>query len=118
MNYFELYEFPIQLYVDQVMLKKKYLELSRRYHPDYFVQQGEAAQQDVLEKSAFVNKAYKTFSNKDETIKYVLELKGMLQENEKYNLPADFLMDMMELNEQFAEIQHDPETKENAIQKI
>ena len=118
MNYFDLYELPVQLSVNQQMLKKKYLELSRRYHPDYFTQQSEAAQQEALEKSAMVNKAFKTFRNEDETIKYVLELKGMLQENEKYDLPPDFLMDMMELNEHLLEIQFDPESREKASEKI
>ena len=46
-----------------------------------------------------INKGYKTFQNDDETIKYVLQLKGLLEEDEKYELPPDFLMEMMELNE-------------------
>jgi len=63
-----------------------------------------------------VNKAFKVFQNRDETIKYVLQLKGLLEEEEKYNLPPDFLMEMMELNEQMmdAKMEQDPE----AIAKI
>ena len=83
MNYFEVFALPVQMLVDKQVLKKKYFELSRRFHPDYFVQQDEAAQQDALEQSALINKAFKTFTNRDETIKYVLELKGLLKENEK-----------------------------------
>ncbi|CAN5833713.1 hypothetical protein BH10BAC2_BH10BAC2_22090 [soil metagenome] len=57
---------------------------------------------DVLEKSSLVNKAYKTFQNADATIKYVLIQKGLLEEGEKYQLPPDFLMAMLDLNEQLA----------------
>ena len=118
MNYFEVYEFPVQLSIDKTVLKQKFFELSRRYHPDYFTLQERNAQQQALEQSALVNKAFKTFSSQDETIKYVLELKGLLSENEKYNLPAAFLMDMLELNETVAEAQFDSAEKNAALQKV
>src|SRR6476469_2701683 len=102
MNYFEVFDIPVQLSVDKALLKKKYFELSRRFHPDYFVQQDEAAQQHALEQSALINKAFKTFSIQDETIKYVLEQKGLLKENEKYNLQTDFIIEMMKLNKRLA----------------
>jgi molecular chaperone HscB len=57
-------------------------------------------QSEALEKSSIVNKAYKVFQNQDETIKYVLQQKGLLEEEEKYQLPPEFLMEMMELNEE------------------
>lgn len=38
-------------------------------------------------------------------MKYVLQLKGLLAEEEKYQLPPDFLMEMMELNEQLMDAQ-------------
>lgn len=118
MNYFEVYELPVQLVVDKQVLKKKYFELSRRFHPDYFAQQDVAAQQEALEQSALINKAFKTFSNRDETIKYVLELKGVLTESEKYNLPPDFLMEMMELNERVAETAIDPAERTAVQQEV
>jgi molecular chaperone HscB len=118
MNYFELYELPVQLSVDKSLLKKKYFELSRRYHPDYYIQQDDAAQQEALDQSALINKAYKTFSSQDETIRYVLALKGLLIENEKYELPPDFLMDMMELNESVAEAQFDPAARAAVLQNV
>lgn len=118
MNYFELYELPVQLSVDKETIKKKYFELSRRHHPDYFIQQEAAAQQQALEASAVVNKAYKTFSSQDATIKYVLELKGLLMEAEKYNLPPSFLMEMMELNEALEEASDDANEQAAALQKV
>jgi molecular chaperone HscB len=118
MNYFELYDLPVQLSVDKARLKKKYFELSRRYHPDYFIQQDAASQQEALDQSAMINKAYKTFSSQDETIRYVLAMKGLLTENEKYELSPAFLMDMMELNESVAEASFDPVARSVVLQKV
>src|SRR3954470_11591822 len=100
MNHFELFEIPVTLQPDLQQVKQKFYLLSRKYHPDFFTQENDFEQAEALEKSSQVNKAFKVFQNRDETIKYVLQLKGLLEEEEKYNLPADFLMEMMELNEQ------------------
>jgi molecular chaperone HscB len=99
MTYFELFNIPVQLKVSTAALSKTFFELSRRYHPDYFTNQPQAQQQEALEKSALLNKAWKTFQQPDELIKYVLQQKGLLQEEEKYELPAEFLMEVMDINE-------------------
>ena len=99
MNYFEIFEMPLSLHIDRNELSKKYFELQRKYHPDFFSKAGESEQAEMLEISSMINRGYKIFTNADETIKYVLQLKGLLEENEKYELPRDFLMKMMELNE-------------------
>ena len=103
MTYFELFEIPVKLKVDGTTLKKKFFELSRKYHPDHFAGAAEKEQSESLEKSAQLNKALKTLQNPGETIKYVLQLKGLQEEEEKYQLPPDFLMEMMEINEQLAD---------------
>lgn len=100
MTYFELFNIPVQLKVNAASLSKKFFELSKKYHPDYFANETEQIQADVLEKSALLNKAWKTFQNPDATIKYVLQQKGLLAEEEKYELPAGFLMEVLEINEQ------------------
>jgi molecular chaperone HscB len=100
MNYFELFDLPVSLNVDKSRLAKKYFELQKKYHPDYFTQATEAEQEEALEKSSAVNKALKILKDKDSTIKYLLQLKGLLEEEEKYLLPPDFLMEVMELNEE------------------
>ena len=103
MTYFELFDIPVQLKVNIASLSKKFFELSKKYHPDYFARENPAAQAEALEKSALLNKAWKTFQNPDATIKYLLQEKGLLEEEEKYNLPPDFLMEVMDINEQLME---------------
>jgi len=104
MDYFELFEIPVQLKVDTTRLSGKFFELSRKFHPDYFAGEEEGAQAAALEQSANLNKAWKIFQNPDATIKYVLQEKGLLEEEEKYELPPDFLMEVMDLNEQLMEM--------------
>lgn len=112
MNYFELFDIPVQLKINKTKLASKYFELNRKHHPDYFVNENPEKQQSVLEISAQLNKAYKTFQNTDETIKYTLQLKGLLQEEEKYQLPQGFLMEVLEINEQLMDMHGDPAGKD------
>lgn len=103
MNYFELFDLPISFQINLQELKGKFYSLSRKYHPDFVAQENENEKNTALEISSQINKAYKTFQQPEETIKYVLHLKGLLEEEEKYQLSSDFLMDMMELNENVEE---------------
>jgi molecular chaperone HscB len=117
MKYFKLFEIPVSLKVNTAGLPKKYFELSRKFHPDYFINESQEAQAEALEKSAMLNKALKTFQQPDETIKYVLKEKGLLLEEEKYELPPDFLMEVMEINEQLMDAD-DKEVSNSLKQKI
>lgn len=99
MNYFELFDIPVSFKIDKASLSKKYFELQKKYHPDFYTQSTDEEKMEALEKSSLINKALKTLQNEDETIKYVLLQKQLLEEEEKYALPPDFLMEMLELNE-------------------
>lgn len=99
MTYFEMFDIPVQLKVNTATLSQKFFALSRQFHPDYFANESSEVQNDTLEKAALLNKAWKTFQQPDATIKYVLEQKGLLVEEEKYDLPPTFLMEILEINE-------------------
>ena len=118
MNHFDLYGLPVSLQPDEKQVKQKFYELSRKYHPDFFTGASEEEQANALELSSQVNRAYKIFQNKDETIKYVLQQKGLLAEEEKYELPPSFLMEMLELSEQMMEAKTDDDKEAMApVQK-
>lgn len=99
MNYFELFEIPVHLKVNTAELKQKFYSLSKKYHPDYAARGSEEQQGKALDMSAILNKAWNTFQDTDATIKYVLREKGLLEEEEKYELPPAFLMEVLEINE-------------------
>jgi molecular chaperone HscB len=113
MNIFELYNIPLSFSPDLVQVKKTFYVLSKQYHPDFAGDSSEAEKQELLEKSAMINTALKIFQSKDLLIKYILQQKGLLEEEEKYNLDPSFLMEVMELNEQVMELQD----TENEIKK-
>ena len=107
MNYFELYNLPILFHIDEVQVKKKFYELSKNFHPDFHVNESEEKQQEILELSTLNNKAYQVLSNPLKRIEYILQLNNVMTEGDKYQLPQDFLMDMMDVNEALMEQEFD-----------
>ena len=107
MNYFELYDIPESFEIDQAALKRKFLELSKKYHPDFHTLNDEGEQEDALKMSVLNNEAYKTLKNKELLTAYILELNGItLGDND--SIPQDFLMEMMDINERLMDVQMDP----------
>lgn len=103
MNYFDLFELPVAPRVDKSSLAKKYFELQKRYHPDFFSNASEEDREEALQKSAAINKAFNIFQDEQKTIEYFLQERKLIAEEEKYNLPPDFLMEMMDINESLDE---------------
>lgn len=121
MNYFDLFGLPVQLKVDRSVLPKRYFELSRKFHPDFYTNATPAEQERALEITANLNKAFKTLQDEDATIKYVLQLRGLIEEEEKYELPPGFLMEVLEINEQLMDVEDDKELRaklDRAIQHL
>ena len=108
-SYFELYDLPLSFKVDETRLKKKFYALSKEYHPDFHANEPQEKQDEVLDLSTFNNKAYKVLSDPLKRIEYILELHDMLAEGDKYTLPQDFLMDMMDVNEAMMDMEFDPD---------
>jgi molecular chaperone HscB len=104
MNYFEFYSINESFNPDAALLKKKFYELSKRYHPDFYANEDDAKQQEILELSTLNNKAYQTLSDPYKRLEYILKLHDRLNEGAKPQLPADFLMEMMDINERLIEV--------------
>lgn len=108
-NYFDFFGIPVGLKVDAALLRKKFLDNSRKYHPDFHTLHSEAAQSEALEMSTVNNQAYKTLSDNDKRLEYVLRISGVLGENGgEDKLPQSFLMEMMEVNEKIMELEFEP----------
>ena len=99
MNYYDLFEIKMSPVVDQGTLAKKYFELQKRYHPDFFSQATEIEKSNAEEISSNINKAFIIFKDAQKSIEYFLNQTNVLSPEEKYTLPADFLMEMMDINE-------------------
>lgn len=108
-SYFEFYDLPQSFSVDEAQLKRKFYALSKQYHPDFHANESQAKQDEILELSTINNKAYKVLSDPLKRIEYVLELHDLIAEGDKYTLPQEFLMDMMDVNEALMDMEFDPD---------
>ncbi len=106
MNYFEFYNIPESFHPDLAYIKKKFYELSKKYHPDFFANEDDAKQQEILELSTLNNKAYNTLNDENNRLEYILKTHNLLVEGAKPQLPSDFLMEMMDLNERLMEVEN------------
>jgi molecular chaperone HscB len=103
MNYFEFYGLPESFEIDAAQLKKKFYELSKKYHPDFYAAESAEKQEEVLQLSTLNNKAYQVLSNPDKRVDYILRQHQLLAEGDKYPLAPAFLMEMMDINEQITD---------------
>jgi len=107
MNYFEFYGIPVSFRIDEAALRSMYYRNSKRYHPDFHTLSGEEQQADMLDMATLNNDAYQTLSDPDKRMRYVLKVKGLLEEENKLSVPQEFLVDMMEINEALMELEFD-----------
>ena len=105
MNYFDFYGITETFSPNAAQLKKQFYALSKQYHPDFFANEDDAKQQEILELSTLNNKAYQTLSDPNRVMEYILRTHNLVNEGAKPQLPADFLMEMMDINERLMEIE-------------
>jgi molecular chaperone HscB len=116
MNYFEFYNLPISFNVDAAALKKTFYSFSKKYHPDFFTMESDEEKAKILELSTLNTQAYKTLSDTERRMKYVLELTGAMGEEGQNKLPQDFLGEMMDINEAIMELEFDPDME--AVERV
>lgn len=107
MNYFDFYEIPISFLPDEEEIKKKFYENSKKYHPDFYINENAEKQNEILNLATFNTNAFNVLSSLDKRIEYILQLYQLIHDSEKYTLPQDFLMEMMIINEEVMEAKSD-----------
>ena len=120
MNYFEFYNIPMTFKVDAAALKKQFYRNSKKYHPDFFTTESDEKQAEILELSTLNNKAYKVLKNADARMKYILDTQGIYGKEGENKLPQEFLMEMMDINEEIMELQFDfnPTAYEKVMEQV
>lgn len=109
MNYFEFYNIKPSFYIDEEYLKKMFYQYSKDFHPDFHALKSEEEQQKMLDLSTLNNKSFYVLKSFNTRLEYLLKIKGVLVEEEKYALAPDFLMEMMEMNEEIMDLSFDPD---------
>ena len=107
MTHFQFFKLPVSFYLDEKELKRRYLQNSKKYHPDFFTLESEDKQTEVLELSTQNNNAYKTLSDFERRMAYILKEKGILGEEGNNNISQEFLMEVMEIQESIMELEFD-----------
>ncbi len=76
-DYFSYLGVPRKLNLDQADLDQKFRSLSRHFHPDYFYNATPNERRASLERSSYLNDAYRTLRQPIARIGYLLELEGL-----------------------------------------
>ena len=108
-DYFVFYGLTETFLPDEAALKRLYYAKSRETHPDFHATTAPENQAEMLRQATLNTDAYRTLAHPDQRMAYLLRRHGLLEEGKQEQLPPDFLMDMMDLNEQLMDLEIAPE---------
>jgi molecular chaperone HscB len=103
-DYFQVLGVPRQLVLDAAALQKRYYELHRRLHPDFYQTGPQAARQASLRNTAAVNRAYRTLCDPVDRGLYWLTLQGQSLGAGNNQVPPELAALVFELQEQLEEL--------------
>jgi len=106
-DYFSFLGLPRKLNIDAADLEQRFRALSRQFHPDYFYNATPVERRASLERSSYLNDAYRTLRQPISRIEYLLKLEGLgaagPAEASK-QVPPGLLEEVFALNEELDEI--------------
>jgi len=106
-DYFSFFGIPRRLLIDSADLEQRFRTLSRQFHPDYFYNATPAERRASLERSSYLNDAYRTLRNPIARVEYLLRIEGLGPkgpQDASAQVPADLLEEVFALNEELDEI--------------
>lgn len=106
-DYFSYLGLPRKLRIDADEVEQRFRSLSRQFHPDYFYNATPAERRASLERSSYLNDAYRTLKDPVHRVEYLLGLEGYAPrgpEEASKQVPAALLEEVFALNEELDEI--------------
>ena len=109
-DFFSFLGVPRRLGLDPQDLERRFRDLSRKFHPDYFYNAPPAERLASLERSSYLNDAYRTLKQPISRIAYLLEIEGMWTSADKggghaaKQAPPALLEEVFALNEELDEV--------------
>ena len=76
-DYFSFLGLPRKLAMNAADLEQRFRSLSRQFHPDYFYNATPAERRASLERSSYLNDAYRTLRKPPARLEYLLKLEGL-----------------------------------------
>jgi molecular chaperone HscB len=99
-DHFAVLAVPRQLALERAELERRFHQLNRRFHPDYFRLRSPEEQAISLENSAAVNTAYRALRDPVSRVEYLLQQEGMaLGSAGQAKPPAELFEEILELQE-------------------
>ncbi|XP_006571447.1 iron-sulfur cluster co-chaperone protein HscB, mitochondrial [Apis mellifera] len=117
LTYFDIIDIPKTYDVNITEIQKKYKELQKLLHPDKFSNKSDKEKQFSEILSSLVNKAYSTLLHPLKRGLYMLELNGITISEGTDNVNAEFLMEIMEKNEEIEDAANNEEKIKKLIQE-
>jgi molecular chaperone HscB len=106
-DYFSFLGLPRRLALNVADIERRFRDLSRRFHPDYFYNTPAAERLASLERSSYLNDAYRVLRNKVTRVEYLLGLEGLAPtktDGGAATVPPALLEEVFALNESLEEI--------------
>jgi molecular chaperone HscB len=106
-DYFAFLGITRTLTVASDELERRFRTLSRQFHPDYYYNATPAERRASLERSSYLNDAYRTLRNPISRVEYLLGLEGYAArspEEASRQVPPALLEEVFALNEELDEI--------------
>ena len=105
-DYFTFFGLPRKLSLSEADLEARFRGLSRQFHPDYFYNASAPERRASLERSSYLNDAYRTLKHPATRLEYLLQLEGMAARNpeEASKVPSALLEEVFALNEELDEV--------------
>jgi molecular chaperone HscB len=106
-DYFAFLGLPRRLTIDAQDLEKRFRDLSRQFHPDYYYNAAPAERLASLERSSYLNDAYRTLKNPVSRVEHLLAIEGLppaKSEEGTAKVPPSLLEEVFALNEELDEI--------------
>jgi molecular chaperone HscB len=106
-DYFSFMGLPRRLNLDAAELEQKFRALSRQFHPDYFYNAAPTERRASLERSSYLNDAYRTLRNPASRLEYLLKIEGLAPKTAQEasrQVPPALLEEVFALNEELDEI--------------
>jgi molecular chaperone HscB len=121
-DYFAFLGLPRRLTISVEDLERRFRELSRKFHPDYFYNAPPAERLASLERSSYLNDAYRTLRNPVSRIEHLIAIEGLpsakseedsgpgrRSPGEGGKVPSGLLEEVFALNEELDEIREQRE---------
>jgi molecular chaperone HscB len=106
-DFFSFLDLPRKLNIDMARLDERYRTLSRQFHPDFFYNATPAERRLSLERSSYLNDAYRALRDPVRRLEYLLKIEGLAPKNEQEasrQVPPALLEEVFALNEELDEV--------------